>query len=225
MNEKEKKAGLIAGISLIVMTIAAGFSYGVVQNELVNESAEITRQNLIENKSLFLAGLAGWVVIFISDLIVSGTLYLLFKNSIRRISALTATIRVGYTLVLGVAIYQLIGIIPLLQLSETSFEINSQFKSFEKIWSIGLIIFGFHLLGLGYLSAKSKFIPGFLGYLLYLAGAAYILIHVAKQLTIFSQPVIDSAENVLALPMALSEILLAGWLIYKGLKRTDKLTN
>ncbi len=218
MNKKEKTAGLVAGISLIVMAIAAGFSYGFVQNQIVGESAEITRQNLMDNKSLFLAGLAGWIVIFITDLIVSGALYIFFKTTSKRISLLTSFVRIIYTLVLGLAIFQLTGILPFLKGTGTSFEINTQFASFGKIWSTGLIIFGFHLLGLGYLSIKSRLIPGFLGYLLYIAGAGYVLIHAAKQFALFSQPVIDSVENILALPMALSEILLAGWLIYKGLK-------
>lgn len=219
MNKKERKAGLVAGISLIVMAVAAGFSYGFVQNQLVSESAEVTMQNLIENKSLFLAGLAGWLVIFITDLIVSWALYIFFKTTSKRISLITSIVRILYTLVLGVAIFHLFAIIPELTKAETATEINSRFASFEKIWSAGLIIFGFHLLGLGYLSIKSQNIPGFFGYLLYIAGVGYVLIHAAKQFALFSQYVIDSVENILALPMALSEILLAVWFIYKGLRK------
>jgi len=217
MNKIEKIAGLIAGISLIVMAIAAGFSYGYVHNELFNASAEITRQNLLENKSLFYAGLAGWIVIFITDLMVSGALYIFFKKSMRRISVLTAIIRIVYTLILGVAIFQLFAIIPNLNF-ESATEISSHYASFEKIWSAGLIIFGFHLLGLGYLSLKSQIVPRFLAYLLYIAGISY---HTAKQLELFSQNWIASAENILALPMAIGEMLFAVWLIYNGLKRAN----
>ena len=225
MNKKEKIAGLVAGISLIVMAVAAGFSYGFVQNQLVSESAEVTMQNLIENKSLFLAGLAGWIVIFITDLIVSGALYIFFKTTSERISLITSFVRILYTLVLGVAIFQLFAIIPELSKTEAVIEINSYYSSFENIWSVGLIIFGLHLLGLGYLSIKSQNIPGFFGYLLYIAGISYVLIHTAKQFVLFSQPVIDSAESILALPMALGEILLAIWFIYKGLKKAEKRNN
>ncbi|MBK8555811.1 MAG: DUF4386 domain-containing protein [Lewinellaceae bacterium] len=219
MNKQEKKAGVIAGISLIIMAIAAGFSYGFAQNKLVHESAEMMRQNLLEHKQLFLAALVGWILIFITDLVVSGALYILFRNNLPRISAITAIIRIGYTFILGVAIYHLIGIVPLLKGFATSFEISAEFASFEKTWSAGLILFGFHLLGLGYLSMKSRFIPGFLAYLLYIAGIGYILVHGAKQFAFLSAQVIASAENILALPMALSEILLAALLIYKGFKK------
>jgi hypothetical protein len=168
---------------------------------------------------LFLAGLAGWIVILITDLFVSGALYILFRDSMKRISALTAITRVIYSVVLGLAIYQLIDIIPLIQQVGTSLEISLHFESFEKIWSAGLIIFGLHLLGLGYLSVKSGFVPRLLAYLLYFAGISYVLIHAAKQFALLSQGAISSAESILSIPMALGEILLALWLIYKGLKR------
>jgi len=223
MNQKEKRAGLIAGISIIIMAIAAGFSYGYVQNKLLNPSVEITRQNVLENKNLFFAGLVGWILIFITDLIVSGTLYLFFRNRMMRLSRLTAIIRIIYTLILGAAIYQLIAIIPFLQAPDTSFDINAQFIFFEKIWSAGLIVFGLHLLGLGYLSMKSQYIPWLLSYLLYLAGLSYVLIHSGKTFALFHPHLIDLAETILALPMGLGEIMLAAWLIYKAWK-TDNLT-
>lgn len=222
MNKKEKTAGLVAGTALIVMAIAAGFSYGFVQNQLVDASAEVTRQNLVENKSLFLAGVAGWIVIFITDLIVAGALYLFFRNSMKRISLVTAILRIMYTLVLGVAILQLVAIVPALTNADAATAISAHFASFEKIWSAGLFIFGFHLLGLGFLSVKSQHIPAFFGYLLYIAGAGYVLVHAATQFALLSQPVIDSAERILALPMALGEILLAFWLIYNGIKKANK---
>lgn len=221
MNRKEKTAGLLAGISLIVMAIAAGFSYGYVNNQLLGESAEITRQSLLENKPLFLAGLAGWVVIFITDLIVSVALYIVFESTSKCISLFTSLVRIIYTIILGVAIYQLMVIVPELTNTEAGIDINAQFASFGKIWSAGLIIFGLHLLGLGYLSIKSQNIPGILGYLLYIAGVGYMLVHAAKQFALFNPDLINSTESILALPMALGELLLAGWLIYKGLKRQE----
>lgn len=219
MNHSEKRAGLIAGISLIVMAMAAGFAYGFAQDKLVDVSAEIMKQNLLENQSLFYAVLAAWALIFITDLIVSKALFNVFSHTNRRISAITALVRIAYTLMLGVGILQLSSLVPLLNGHEIKVDVRLPFALFERIWSAGLIIFGFHLIGLGYLSIKSKFIPALLGYLLYLAGVSYILIHAARQFALFGQPVIDSAETILAIPMALGELLLAIWLIYKGLRK------
>ena len=71
MTQNEKKQGLIAGASIIIMALAAGFSYGYVHTGLVDDSPASTLQNLAENKSLFIGGLAGWVIIFITDLVVA----------------------------------------------------------------------------------------------------------------------------------------------------------
>jgi hypothetical protein len=219
MNDSEKRAGLIAGISLIVMAMAAGFAYGFAQDKLVDVSAEIMKQNLLENQSLFYAVLAAWALIFTTDLIVSKALFNVFRHTNRRISAITALVRIAYTLMLGVGILQLSSLVPLLNGHEIKVDVRLPFALFERIWSAGLIIFGFHLIGLGYLSIKSKFIPALLGYLLNLAGVSYILIHAGRQFALFGQPVIDSAETILAIPMALGELLLAIWLIYKGLRK------
>jgi hypothetical protein len=219
MNSRERKAGVIAGVSLFIMAIAAGFSYGYIHNELVNESAEITMNNLVRNKPLFMAGVTGWIIIFLTDLVVSGALYEFFRNSMRRVSLITALTRVIYTLMLGVAIFQLIKIFPLLKGEGSAGEIGFLIATFENVWSAGLIIFGLHLIGVGYLSSNSRDIPLVLAFLLYLAGAGYIVIHLAKQLELFSHGAVSSIENIMALPMALGELLLAAWLIYLGLKR------
>lgn len=221
MTKKEKNAGLIAGISLIIMAVAAGFAYGYVYTEFVDTSADILQSKLLAQKSLFKAGLAAWMLIFVTDLIVSATLYYFFRERNRFISGLTAMVRIIYTLVLGVAIFKLIGVLPLLNGENTGLAIQVHFASFEKIWSAGLIIFGFHLMGLGYLAMKSTTVPNFLAYLLYFAGVCYVLIHTAKQLELIGQQLIGSAENILALPMAAGEMALAFWLIYKGLRKSS----
>lgn len=225
MQKKEKKRGLIAGVSLIIMAVAAGFAYGYVHNRLIMESAEITFQHLQTNKTLFISGLAAWVIIFITDLIVAVNMFLFYRSTDRVISMLTAILRIIYTLVLGVAIAHLFKVLPMLNWAIETGEISpaynvvEQINQFEKIWSIGLIIFGFHLVGLGYLSYKSTFTPRILAILLYIAGVSYVLIHTLHQLANVSPKEVDLFENLLSIPMALGELLLAAWLIYYGLKK------
>lgn len=222
MKTKEKKHGIIAGISLIIMAIAAGFAYGYAHNEIVADSPEITLNNLITNTSLFYAELSGWAIIFITDLVVAISLYFFFCKTSRPISVLTALIRIVYTLVLGIAIIQLFRIVPLLSGGQTdALELASQFQRFENLWSMGLIIFGLHLIGLGYLSVKSSSVPTWLGYLLYFGGASYTLLHGARHLDIFDAQLLISVEKILALPMGLAEILLAFFLIYHGFQKSS----
>lgn len=227
MQNKEKKQGIIAGTSLLIMAIVAGFSFGYAHNNLVADSPEITLQNLTANTPLFYAELFGWSIIFITDFIVAIALYFFFRSTSKQISLLTAVIRIVYTLILGIAIIQLFKILPVLSLDYPiaeklkGSEIASHFQMFEILWSVGLIIFGFHLMGLGYLSIKSKSVPAVLGYLLYFGGFCYTFLHSSIQLNLFDVKVINSIENILALPMALSEILMAFWLIYNGFRKSS----
>jgi hypothetical protein len=222
MNKIEKRAGLIAGISLIVMAIAAGFSYGYVHNTLVSDTPLITVQKLAFNKWLFVGGLAGWAIIIITDLIVTFSLYRFFKSTNRKASFLTAAIRFIYTVILGIAVFQIVSIIFVEKPLKSAPEINLLFASFEQIWSFGLIIFGLHLIGLGYLSIKSVIVPKFFGYLLYLGGFLYTTISALKQTELLDAALLHKIENVAALPMALAELLLAVWLIFKGFKNEKK---
>ena len=209
------------------MAIVAGFSFGYAHNSLVTDSSEISLQNLIAGKLLFFAELAGWGIIFILDVIVAITLYFFFRSTSKPISLITSVIRIVYTLILGIAIIQLFKIIPILSINNPLSnelivsESYSHLLLFEKLWSIGLIVFGLHLIGLGYLSVKSKAVHWILGYLLYLGGISYTFIHTAQQLSLFNSEVISSIEKILVLPMTLAEMLLAFWLIYCGFRKSS----
>lgn len=221
MQRIKQKQGIIAGISLVIMAIAAGFSFGYAHANLVVDSPGITLQNLIANKPLFYAELLGWSIIFITDLIVAIALYFYFRGTSKQISLLTAFIRIVYTLILGVAILQLFKIIPVLSSANPDASATASYlQLFEKLWSAGLIVFGLHLIGLGYLSVKSKSVPKLLGYLLYFGGICYTFLHGSRQLNLFDVQSLNSAENILDLPMALSEILLAFWLIANGFRKS-----
>lgn len=230
MQNKEKRYGVIAGIALVIMAVVAGFSFGYAHEYLVVDSPEITIQNLITNKSLFFAELFGWCVIFILDVIVAIALYFFFRSTSKPISLITSVIRIVYTLILGGAIIQLFKIIPFLSISNPLSnelilsESYSHLQLFEKLWSIGLIVFGLHLIGLGYLSVKSRSVHWILGYLLYLGGISYTFIHIAQQLSLFNSEVISSIEKILVLPMTLAEMLLAFWLIYRGFRKSSVIT-
>ncbi len=225
MQNTERKYGLAAGFSILIMAIAAGFAHGYADAEIFTGSSQETLQNLLAHRMLYHWSVAAWTVIFITDLIVTWTLYIVFLNTSKKASLATAILRFVYSLVLGLAVVQLFRISGLLNhvagandliSAET---IHARFELFNALWSAGLIVFGFHLLGLGYLSVKSAFVPRIFGFLLYLAGISYVVVHGARQLRFVGQANVDALEQILILPMMLGEMLLAFWLIYKGLKR------
>ncbi len=183
-----------------------------------------TFEQLSSRITLFKAGLAGWLIIFLTDLIVSFSLGFFFRDTRRSLSLATASVRILYTAVLGIALIRLFSILPMLadhgiDAEMAGRQVLSTLKSFETIWSIGLTIFGIHLLGLGYLSLLHARIPKVLGYLLLLAGLSYMLISILENFTGISEDVTSMIEKMLIAPMALSEIILAFWMIIRGGKR------
>jgi hypothetical protein len=164
----------------------------------------------------------GWQLILVLDVIVAWGLYQFFKNENRKLSAITAGFRIVFVVVFGVAIFNLF---PILKITngnpESSTELMNQrilshLNSFENIWSIALIIFGFHLLFLGILAIKSKPINRFWGISLVFAAISYILINSFHQILPDYESQITTAEMILSLPMAFGEVGFAFWLVFRG---------
>jgi hypothetical protein len=229
MKPNKRKMALLAGISLLVMAVAAGFSYGYVYSGFfVADDPVATFQQLQTMRSLYLAGLGAWLVIFVTDLLVTWSLYVFFKDVNRKMAILTALMRLVYTVFLGIALTKLISILPLIQdPGEGIAEIAGQqvftlLQSFESYWSIGLVIFGVHLLGLGYLSIQFRPVPRLFAYLLLLAGLCYIVVHSAKSILGVEVDLVKLMEQVAMIPMTLGELLFAFWLIIRGGRERKK---
>jgi len=80
---------------------------------------------------------------------------------------------------------------------------------------MGLILFGFHLLVLGYLVFKSGYVPKWLGVFLVLAGVGYIVDGFGKTLS----P--DYNLNIAQFTFV-GEVLLIFWLLWRGFKGFEK---
>lgn len=225
----QRQAALVAGVALIVMAIAAGFSVNFVLDSLmVPGDAAATAVNIQSSEALFGAGIVGWLIIFLCDVLVSWGLYVFFKPVNAGVSLLTGWMRLAYTAVLGAAILNLVMVL-LLATNPTALTAFTADQSdallmlfvngFYGGWSMGLVVFGVHLLGLGYLALKSGFVPKILGILILLAAAGYIIVHGAGWLIPTFDDIEATVEMLFIIPMILGEVGLAVWLIVKGLRR------
>ncbi|MCR9083791.1 MAG: DUF4386 domain-containing protein [Cyclobacteriaceae bacterium] len=217
MNSPKRTYALLAGISLILMAVLAGYAYGFVYSSLVFPTdAEKTRDSIQQAIGTYQTGIVAWIGILILDIIVAWALHLFLKEVQLRLSLATALIRILYSAVLGLAIYHQVAALSVLDGGGTGSQVMQELKAFESFWSNGLIIFGLHLIGLGFLAWKAEFVPKFWGVLLIFAGISYSAIHLAKAFFPEHIDQIISIEQVLSLPMALAEIGLAIWLVWKG---------
>lgn len=220
----ERTSALIAGTSLLLMAVIAAVTYGYLHATLVvpNE-AKATFQNLQSFEGLFKAELLGWTLILLLDGLVAWSLYHFFLKTNKAISFASAFLRVVYTVFLGVAIYELPAILDLVHqhlavagMGEQLQNVMDAINSFENIWSRGLIIFGAHLLVLGWLAFKTLHVPRLWGVLLILAGISYMGVHIAHATTTSREHIFQTIEAVLAVPMTLGEVGFAIWLVVKG---------
>ncbi|RLD76145.1 MAG: hypothetical protein DRJ10_14045 [Bacteroidetes bacterium] len=215
-KDHRKKWQILTGSSIIVMAIVAGFAYGFVRANIYRAGDfELTAKLLHENITLFKFGILSWVVIFVLDIIVSIGLYAIYKESNKKLAIVVSGLRVIYTLFLGVAVTQLLA--PLISNNEIANSL-SYFESFENIWSVGLIIFGFHLSALGVICLKSNFTPKFWGIILIFGGVCYIIVHSLKSFFPNLSEATLTMESILTVPMAFSEIGFAIWLLIKAIR-------
>jgi hypothetical protein len=85
----------------------------------------------------------------------------------------------------------------------------SGINAYTDVWTAGLVLFGIHLLLVGYLAYRSGYVPRFLGVLLVVAGVGYALDSVATVLS-------DGAWDAVSAFTFVGEFLLAVWLVVRG---------
>ena len=90
----------------------------------------------------------------------------------------------------------------------------SEVNAFHDVFSAGLVLFGVHLLVVGYLAYRSGFVPRLLAALVFLAGAGYAFDSMASVLSNDSAPAVASVTF-------LGEFLLGVWLLVRGRRLND----
>lgn len=218
MFQTQRKMALVAGLSLIAMAILAGFAYGYgFESIYVANDRTATLMNLNNSKSLLRWVIFSFVIILILDVVVAWALYIFFKQVNESLSLLSGWLRLVYSAFLGIALINLLFVLQLLNNEPHNqvFVMNS-LRIFLDSWSLGLIVFGCHLFLLGYLIFKSDFIPKVFSILTLLASICYLFSSLANLLLTNYEQYKATVDLVLSLPMALGELGLAIWLIFKG---------
>ncbi|GEN52228.1 DUF4386 domain-containing protein [Halobacillus faecis] len=219
-DDFQRKPAIIAGVSLILMTLAAFFSYGYVHSSLVfHEDANRTYDLLQSSLSLLHLGMTGWVVVIFTDLIVTWAFYKVLKPIHSFYALLAGVLRLFYTIILATAVFHLWMVSQVIQSdSGSATQVMENILRFEKIWSLGLIVFGIHLIMVGMAASKAGFIPKVLSGLLILAGMSYLFIHSMYQAFPQYETSTATIETILSLPMMIGELGFGMWLLVKGNK-------
>ena len=154
-------------------------------------------------------------IMLLLDVVVAWALYKFFKRVSIKLSLVSAWLRGVYCIWLAIAILQLQHTMQYADVADAAGAMHS-LDSFLDIWSQGLIVFGVHLLLIGIIACRTGAMPKLVAGLAFFAGMAYIGTNMLQQLWGGYMQYKASVEAILSLPMALGELLLAVWLIWKG---------
>jgi hypothetical protein len=207
----QRKTALIAGFGLLAMAIIAVFAnFGVIENLVVTGDAAATADNLTDSKALFAGGIAGFIVVFLLDLLVAWMLFKFFKNLSKGLSTAMAWCRVVYAGFFGFSITYLVTTLKDLGAEGiTNDIIMESITSFSNVWSVGYIFFGIHLILLAYLAIKSGHIAKWIGVLLAIAGSGYLVDSVGGL-------IISDYNLEIGLYTFIGELVFMFWLLFKG---------
>jgi hypothetical protein len=203
------------------MVIVAPFAELYVMPKLVNPfQAKETAQNILTNQSLFVSAIFSYLLTFTLDIVISWSLYILLKPVNKDLAMLTAVFRLIYAIIAIVALNNLITAFQLLTTSGylelfKPDQVNNlamvTLRAFKNHWYFGIIIFGIHLLLLGYMVYKSGYKPKILGIILMITGIGYLLTSMRPYL--FPDVRINFAQYTFY-----GEILFMIWLLIRGYK-------
>lgn len=212
-----RTAGFVTGLSLMAMTVLAGFGNFVAVEGLVTPGdAGRTADHILAAEGTFRLGILALSLVVVLDVVIAWALMRLFDPVSRSLSRLAAWFRLAYSAVFMVAISQLAGIPELLGSGSSSAFTPEQVEAqallkvdaFNDIWFAGLILFAAHLVVIGYLAYKSGYVPALLGVLVVISGLGYAFDSVGTMLT-------ESPLEVSVVTF-IGEFLLGVWLLIKG---------
>jgi hypothetical protein len=219
LTSTTRRPAIIAGASILLVAVLAGFgNLVVVQGLVTSGDARTTAHDISASEGLFRLGVASLYLAALLDIVIAWALFTVFKPVHAELSRLSAWLRLAYAVVFIVALSQLAGIPGVLNFADgkgafTAGQVQAQAlgkaDAFHNIWSAGLILFGAHLVGIGVLAYRSGFVPTLIGGLLVLAGAGYVF---DSFVSVFTENPVFVVSNV----TFLGEFLLGLWLLIRS---------
>ncbi|MGC4192071.1 MAG: DUF4386 domain-containing protein [Thermomicrobiales bacterium] len=177
-----RRAGAIAGISLLLMAVISMFS--IIVTEMDSPSPALLRVAVV-----------GWMIVVFMDIVVAWALGIIFRPVDAPVSQLAAWLRLAYSAVF------LVGI---------SFLSAGDREAFHHLWDRGLFLFGMHLLLIGWLAWRSQWLPRWLGVLVSVAGLGYTLDTVIA--TLATDPAFELAiVTFMGEPLLAIWLLMRAW--------------
>jgi hypothetical protein len=226
-NQKVKTSPQVyarIGGLLYLFNIAAGL-FGEVfvrSNLIVAGDAAATAHKIMASNLLFRSGVAGDLLMHVSDVPLILIFYVLLKPVSKNLALLAALFNLVQTSVLVANKLTLLAVLVFLGNADylKAFEprqlqalANASLMLHEYGFAIGLVFFGFTCLVTGYLIFRSGYFPKTLGVLQSIAGICYL----TNSFALFLAPALAAKMfPTVLLPAFIGELFTCLWLIVKG---------
>jgi hypothetical protein len=205
----------IAGLVYLIGAIAGGSAEIFIRGTLVvGGNAAATAANILAHESLFRLGGVGDLISVACDAAVAVLFYELFVPANKTLSLMMAFFRIIFVAVMGAntinhfAALLYLRHAPALQ-EQALLSLRMQSLGFN----IALVFFGFTCLLLGYLIARSTFLPRILGLFMAISGIGYLI----NSFVHFLAPEYGAyAFKYILAPCGIGELLLIAWLLAVG---------
>jgi Domain of unknown function (DUF4386) len=174
-----RRASLIAGLGLLMMAVLAALAtFGILERLVTEGDPYRTTSDIRGALGMFRLAIIALFVVAALDVVVAWALWIVFDRVHHTVALLAALSRGLYAAIFAVAVSHLLTAALMLgdrtdrQLQP---EVLAKIQQFDDLWSLGLGLFGFHLLLIGWLAFTSGFVPRFIGVLVAIAGAGYLI--------------------------------------------------
>jgi hypothetical protein len=213
----------VAGVIWVIVAILAPFAeFFVRQRLIVPGNVAATAENIVASQSLFRAGFASDLVVFVIEVALAAVLYVLFRPVSRMLALVMSFARLAMVTILGLNLLNMFTALQLLTSAEYTAAFDTgQLQALAFVflnaqsygYALGMVFFGLHLAILGYLVYRSGFLPRTLGILMVVSALGYL----ADSFTGFLVPQYADTLAVLVVATALiGELPLTLWLLIKG---------
>lgn len=216
-----RRAALIAGLGLLGMIVLAPFAnFYVLDRVIANGDAVATLANVRATGDLLRWGIGAFLIVALLDVVVAWALYDFLAPAGRSGARLAAWLRVAYAATYVAAFAPLLDVLrwasgaPELAALDpvvVQAQVTLGFQSFNDAWTLGLALFGLHLLAVGILAWRSGDVPRWLGALVLIAGLGYLVDTFAKILF----PALDLGFLTITF---FGEAVFAFWLVWRGFR-------
>lgn len=178
-----RQAAVVAGL-FYLFSPAAYAEFTLYPKIVVAGNAAQTAHNIASNPTLFGVLILCWFVTFLEDIVVAWALYYLLRPVSSAGSLLAALFRLLYAAVVLSALGELLVAYRLVTTPQYLAEFGSRalaanvdlaIHAFRYEYAFALIVFGGHLIIVGYLIVRSTYIPRLLGPILAIDGLGWIV--------------------------------------------------